>query len=895
MRSPTLIALLVGALVPLTLAQEALKVRIRQTRTKENGRLSTVQIEHGGEKLSFAVPRNWSASLREEESAIFVTPRSSESPVIVQLSSRNARQALVRSEDIRRAVLPDRPEAKVLEEFPAHSGYSAGRGVDFLFPLFGSDMKARAVIIPLSTGYVSFVITRPVEDFERARRALSGILTSFHRATNSALSETLVMDAGFPNDRGPQVKVIDKSVATAMVIPNLPLPPEYAPRIEPPPYRSIFEGRQDYVRLFLVCVLGTVLAIRILGRHKLEAEIRALRGGYLSDGTEVASFQMPALFVSQAEYEHQNANSEESQTPDFYVGTEETAPVTTQADEFFAKAPEYLAALRKALQELGRAGNEKDWAKALAELPQHVTMLKDKANFWDVRPAWQLSCALELLVKRIVEKPKDATPSTLRSVSAAVDLLHSLCVPGIRPNLVLDPPIAILAADDDALCLRAISFALQKASLTADTAANGVEALALAAKKAYDVILMDIQMPEMDGLTAAGKLQETSFNADTPVVFVTIQSDFLTRAQSTQSTALGGGDLMAKPFLVFELAVKTLTFVMRKRLRSMAPASNTVKPMLPAPAPAARSIAPSSTPTTAMPNAGMSAVPATTQTDSVKAAIRPTASSHEFFLEASALLATTRKLLEGLSEAADDHERLTRLANARMQIVVLITKAIAHHLHITPRIGSSLEALLKRLHKNPRAVNPSTLNTVTSALKLLERLCLPGMERKLADQPARILVVDDEPLSRRAMVGALQLAFEKPESADDGTAALTLVDHRHYDVIFTDIQMPGLDGFGLCKEIRAGTTNPLTPVVFITSHTDEESRQKAIQSGGTDFICKPFLPIEISVKALTLTWEGRLKEIAEREDKMAMSALEAAHGPDTAKAQRDQPQGLLAA
>jgi putative two-component system response regulator len=112
-------------------------------------------------------------------------------------------------------------------------------------------------------------------------------------------------------------------------------------------------------------------------------------------------------------------------------------------------------------------------------------------------------------------------------------------------------------------------------------------------------------------------------------------------------------------------------------------------------------------------------------------------------------------------------------------------------------------------------------------------------------------------------------------------------------VIFTDIQMPEMDGFALCKKIRDGSANPHTPVVFVTSFIDMQSRNQAAESGGTDFICKPFLPIEISVKALTLTWETRLREITEREGRMALSALEAGAGGGSAAARRDQP--LLAA
>jgi CheY-like chemotaxis protein len=183
-------------------------------------------------------------------------------------------------------------------------------------------------------------------------------------------------------------------------------------------------------------------------------------------------------------------------------------------------------------------------------------------------------------------------------------------------------------------------------------------------------------------------------------------------------------------------------------------------------------------------------------------------------------------------------------------------------LEFTGRTSSALEALLKRLHQNAKSVTPSTLNTIVNALTTLERLCVRGIEQKLAHcPPVKILVVEDEILARRAIVGTLQLAFEKPESANDGAEALNLALQKTYDVIFSDIEMPLLGGFDFCTRIREAGPNRETPVIFITSHIDFESRAQASRSGGSDFIAKPFLPIEITVKALTFALEGRLRRI----------------------------------
>src|SRR6185436_11429940 len=112
------------------------------------------------------------------------------------------------------------------------------------------------------------------------------------------------------------------------------------------------------------------------------------------------------------------------------------------------------------------------------------------------------------LVKRLADGCKHATPSTLRTVAHAVDLLGEIVVPGIRPDLMINPPVSVLAVDDDPLCLRALVFALQKAEMIPVVTADGERAVRLAAEKSYDVIFMDIQVPGMDGLTAAARIRE---------------------------------------------------------------------------------------------------------------------------------------------------------------------------------------------------------------------------------------------------------------------------------------------------------------------------------------------------------------------------------------------------
>jgi CheY-like chemotaxis protein len=235
--------------------------------------------------------------------------------------------------------------------------------------------------------------------------------------------------------------------------------------------------------------------------------------------------------------------------------------------------------------------------------------------------------------------------------------------------------------------------------------------------------------------------------------------------------------------------------------------------------------------------------------------------SDSFFSLAPELLACARKTFELVRHAPDNPLRQQNLGSIQLRLQTLAASAKAAQLPVATRVTTAVEFLLKRLHQNAKTVTPSTMLTVSNALVVLEKVCQAGVEERLRGQcPVRILVVEDEPLARRAVLGALQPSFENTESADQGSVALFMASQTAYDVIFTDVEMPAMNGFELCNHIRSAGLNQNTPVIFVTNYSGSAARSRAERSGGADFIAKPFLPIEVTVKAHTFIWEGRLKQ-----------------------------------
>ena len=72
--------------------------------------------------------------------------------------------------------------------------------------------------------------------------------------------------------------------------------------------------------------------------------------------------------------------------------------------------------------------------------------------------------------------------------------------------------------------------------------------------------------------------------------------------------------------------------------------------------------------------------------------------------------------------------------------------------------------------------------------------------------------------------------------------------------------MPEIDGLEFCKKVREMPQYRRTPVIFVTGHTDFESRINSVLSGGDDLISKPIFPIELAVKAVTHLLRSQLPE-----------------------------------
>jgi len=128
----------------------------------------------------------------------------------------------------------------------------------------------------------------------------------------------------------------------------------------------------------------------------------------------------------------------------------------------------------------------------------------------------------------------------------------------------------ILIVDDEALLVKGIRFNLQNDGYTVITGSNGLDALRLAKDEQPDLIVLDIMMPEMDGLTACARIREFS---DVPIILLTAKSDDIDKLLGFDQ---GADDYLTKPFNILELKARIRALLRRSSLRASSSGSELI-------------------------------------------------------------------------------------------------------------------------------------------------------------------------------------------------------------------------------------------------------------------------------------------------------------------------------
>ena len=140
----------------------------------------------------------------------------------------------------------------------------------------------------------------------------------------------------------------------------------------------------------------------------------------------------------------------------------------------------------------------------------------------------------------------------------------------------------------------------------------------------------------------------------------------------------------------------------------------------------------------------------------------------------------------------------------------------------------------------------------------------------MAADPARaesILLVDDQPAKLEVLLQTLQEVGCKLRVARSGEAALAIARQAQPDLILLDVMMPGIDGFEVCRRLKADPATQKIPVVFLSALDETADKVAGLQLGAVDYVAKPFQPEEVLARVNTHLSIHRLgREVQQQKD-----------------------------
>ncbi|MGH8718706.1 MAG: response regulator [Burkholderiales bacterium] len=131
---------------------------------------------------------------------------------------------------------------------------------------------------------------------------------------------------------------------------------------------------------------------------------------------------------------------------------------------------------------------------------------------------------------------------------------------------------------------------------------------------------------------------------------------------------------------------------------------------------------------------------------------------------------------------------------------------------------------------------------------------------------SKILVVDDNPQNVKLLADLLAVKGYNVITAASGKEALDKVTDEHPDLVLLDVMMPGMNGYEVCKSIRAESETSILPVVMVTALDPREERVKGLEAGADDFLSKPINQPELLARVRSLL---RIKSLHEQTQSQA--------------------------
>ena len=129
-----------------------------------------------------------------------------------------------------------------------------------------------------------------------------------------------------------------------------------------------------------------------------------------------------------------------------------------------------------------------------------------------------------------------------------------------------------------------------------------------------------------------------------------------------------------------------------------------------------------------------------------------------------------------------------------------------------------------------------------------------------------VLIVDDDLTARETLIAMLEGEHYDLQAAKDGMQALHMLEELQPDLILLDVMMPGMDGYEVCRRIRATPELAEVPIILLTALDDRASLVRGIEAGADDFLSKPADRRELTARVRTITRLNRYRTLVEQRE-----------------------------
>lgn len=219
-----------------------------------------------------------------------------------------------------------------------------------------------------------------------------------------------------------------------------------------------------------------------------------------------------------------------------------------------------LKCLAMALNRLQANSNDRG---ARAQLATQGAKLAQAASTLGNHPIVRISLAMEALLQECIGKADGPSVAQIQTLTQATELISSLLDPRHHDRAKGLPHPKVLAVDDDNDLLHTLAATLELAQLPTTTCSDSGTAEQLIDKEDYDLLLLDVGLPNVNGPALCDRVRQKDAYRKTPVIFLTVTNTLDQRAQASLS---GGNDFLPKPFNTAELTVKAETWIWKNRL-----------------------------------------------------------------------------------------------------------------------------------------------------------------------------------------------------------------------------------------------------------------------------------------------------------------------------------------